>query len=53
MRSQRAVGIRSQRSSIALANDSLNPTAAANLRGRLGHTQTLLFGKFGRAVLNR
>ena len=34
-----------------LAYDQLNPAQAAKLRGRLGFSQSLLFGKVGRALL--
>ena len=36
----------------ALARNSLSPAAAARLRGKLGFAQSLMFGKFGRALLH-
>ena len=36
----------------ALRQDRLSPAAAAKLRGRLGFAQSLLFGQFGRSMLN-
>ena len=36
----------------ALSNGTLTPAQAAKLRGRLGFSQSLLFGRMGRALLN-
>ena len=35
-----------------LARDSLTPAAAAKVRGKLGFALSLMFGKFGRALLH-